>query len=92
MYNYVYLSYQPFLPYFVMLNYKVKICRFLIVALFCIFTNVKLKALAYLNIQDNIVLSFKFRLQSILHSNCDFYCLCTKYTHFEHVMQPVEAS
>lgn len=22
MYNYVYLSYQPFLPYFVMLNYK----------------------------------------------------------------------
>lgn len=92
MYNYVYLSYQPLLPYFVMLNNKVKMCGCLIVALFCIFTNVKLNSLSYLNIQDNIVLSLKLKLQSILHSNCDFYCLCTKYTHFEYVMQPVEAS
>lgn len=65
-----------------MINYKEKICGISIV---------KLKALSDFN-KNNCVQSLKFKLKPILHSNCDFYYLCTKYTHFEYVMQPVEAS
>lgn len=83
--NYVYLSYEPLLADIVMINYNVKKCRILIVALYCIFRNVKLKVV-YFN-KENCVQSSKFKLGLILHSNCDFYCPCTKYTHFEYVMQ-----
>jgi len=67
MYYYVYLSYEPFLADIVMINYSVKKCRILIVALHCIFRNVKLKVV-YFN-KENDVQSSKFKLKSILHSN-----------------------
>lgn len=68
--NYVYLSYEPLLADIVMINYNVKKCRILIVALYCIFRNVKLKVV-YFN-KENCVQSSKFKLGLILNSKCDF--------------------